>query len=213
MNPGQNLTNFVIKSTFPLFLETLHIADGIVLNPNLHQERFSATRAHFFPDCRNLDLQSLVHPYLKGSHGRIRLTVVYDENILEIRLQPYTPKKIRKLRLVYDNTVSYPFKFSDRDIFDRLLWQKGEADEILIVKNNRITDASYANLIFKKGNKWFTPSEPLLPGTKRKKLLLNGFLREAEISVNDLAHYEEVSLINAMLDPGEISLRLENAIL
>jgi 4-amino-4-deoxychorismate lyase len=44
-------------------------------------------------------------------------------------------------------------------------------DDIIIVRNGFVTDASYANLIFRKGDEWFTPATFLLAGTMRAFLL------------------------------------------
>ena len=73
-------------------------------------------------------------------------------------------------------------------------------DDIIIVKDGLITDASYANLIFWDGENWFTPNTPLLKGVQREKLLKDGLIQEKEIKPSDLASYQKVALINAMLD-------------
>lgn len=85
-------------------------------------------------------------------------------------------------------------------------------EELIIVKNGIITDTSYANLVFYNGKEWHTPSRPLLQGTKRQKLIDEGKIKEREIRVHDLKKFTKCSLINAMLDIGEIELPVNKII-
>ena len=80
-----------------------------------------------------------------------------------------------------------------------MLEQRKDADEILIVKNGLITDASYANIIFKKENRWFTPNTYLLNGVMRQALLNNKSIEVADINQINFREYESCKLINAML--------------
>ena len=77
--------------------------------------------------------------------------------------------------------------------------QKGEADEILIVKNGFITDISYANIVLKHRDGLITPAHCLLKGTRRQQLLDQGVITEQAINVDDLFRAESVLIINAML--------------
>ena len=81
----------------------------------------------------------------------------------------------------------------------RLLLQKGDADEIIIVKNGRLTDTSYSNIALFDGNRWVTPAHPLLKGTMRQSLIDKGLLEEKDIMAEDFPKYLEVRLINAMM--------------
>ena len=56
------------------------------------------------------------------------------------------------------------------------------------------------------GERWLTPKHPLLMGTKRASLLEKHVLKEADISVETLMNAQKVSLINAMIDLGEIEI-------
>ena len=77
--------------------------------------------------------------------------------------------------------------------------QKGDADDIIIVKNGLITDSSFANLLFFNGLQWLTPAQPLLKGTQRAKLLEQEQVITAEIRTADLSNFIKVRLVNAML--------------
>ncbi len=48
-----------------------------------------------------------------------------------------------------NNTYDYSFKFEDRKEFENMK-TKAKSEEIIIVKNNHITDTSYTNLLFLK---------------------------------------------------------------
>ena len=126
------------------------------------------------------------------------MRIVYHTKINEITFEQYTPKVIKSLKLV-EASPHYSFKFSDRTELNALLSQKGDADEILIVRNGCITDTSFSNVVFKKGNDFFTPDTYILNGTKRQLLLQKGIIREKRITVENMHKFEEIILINAML--------------
>lgn len=103
--------------------------------------------------------------------------------------------------------ISFAYKWADREPFAKLLRQYPEADEVVIVQNEKITDCTIANLAFWDGEKWLTPDTPLLNGTKRAKLIEANKLREQTINVVDIKNYQKVCLINAFRD-----LNFDNAI-
>ena len=90
-------------------------------------------------------------------------------------------------------------------MLNELLAQKGDCDEILIIKNGYVTDCSIGNLIFRQGTQWFTPDTPLLEGTQRAKLLTQGRIKVRSILATDLHLFEEVRLINALNGLEEIN--------
>ena len=49
---------------------------------------------------------------------------------------------------------------------------------------------------------------PLLKGTRRAQLLLEGCVTERDILVEELEKYSRIRLFNAMIDFGEIELEL-----
>lgn len=71
-------------------------------------------------------------------------------------------------------------------IGDILAAQKGDCDEIIIIKNGLVTGTSFTNIAIYKDGKWITPKHPLLLGTKRAALLEKGIIQEADITVDDL---------------------------
>ncbi len=135
--------------------------------------------------------------------------VLYKDDIERIELYKYERKTIQKIRLVYDDTIDYKLKYEDRSTLDNLYKQRGDADDILIIKNGFITDSYYCNVAFKtKSGEWFTPMSPLLKGTKRQRLIDNGSIDPKPITVADLGLYESVSLFNSLIELGEIELSI-----
>ena len=101
-----------------------------------------------------------------------RCRFIYNaQGIQHIEIVRTARRIIGSLQLVDADDFDYSHKFADRSRFD-LLSKNIEADDILIVKNGFLTDTTYANIVFKdKTEHWFTPSTPLLAGTKRAQLL------------------------------------------
>ena len=187
------------------FVETIKIKDGKVLNLNRHQERMEKTITHFFPDNKYPLLKSILHPMPCMTFHKAR--VVYGEHGIEdVQYSPYTIRAIHSLKLVIDDDIDYTYKSTDRSALNRLVEQKGECDDILIVKYGLLTDTSFTNIAFWDGSQWLTPQFPLLKGTKRALLLDKGILRETDLTIKDLKRCKKICLINAMIDLGEIEL-------
>ena len=180
-----------------MFLETICIQNGTVCNLQGHLARMKETAAHFnFTAPALPELETLVPPELKSMKTKCR--IIYHEKIEEIGFEKYIPKVVKSVKLV-EASPNYSFKFSDRTELNTLVSQKGNHDEILIVRNGCITDTSYSNVVFRRGNVFFTPDTCILNGTKRQLLLQNGIISEKRITVNDITKFDEVFLINAML--------------
>lgn len=187
------------------FIESICCIDGLVFNLEEHQKRINRTFAKFFND----------EPFLLSDLftglpqlGKYKCRVIYNQTANSIEFVPYVHKKIDTLKIIHADDLDYDFKYFDRTGLDKLFSKRKDADDIIIIKNGYITDSSYANLAFFDGNKWFTPSNPLLKGTKREKYLKESILVEKDILINDINKYEKVSLINAMLDLSEVEVSI-----
>jgi 4-amino-4-deoxychorismate lyase len=115
-------------------------------------------------------------------------------------LVPYQARVIRTLRIIEHDRISYEFKYSDRREINRLFELRQNTDDILIVKRGMVTDSSFANIVFKRSKKWYTPWAPLLKGTMRSKLLERNLIQEEEIRLKEIYNFEAFKLINAMLE-------------
>ena len=182
-----------------LLFESIKIEDGKWHNLFYHEQRMRRSWRMLWGEEFDFDLEeSLKHLPIPTS-GTHKCKVIYDEKIQEIEWAEYKIKPVHSLKLVEHNRIDYSCKFVDRTLLNALLEKKEEADDILIVKQNKITDTSYANVLLLKKDKWFTPYQPLLKGTMRQNLLDRNKIIEEEISINDLGSFEKIKLINAML--------------
>lgn len=181
------------------FIESIRLENHRLQHLDWHTKRFNETRSRFFPSSAELDLQAHLVLPSNLDDGVYKCRVVYGSQVEEVSFQPYIPKSVHALKLVVDDLADYSYKFENRARLELLLTQKGEADDILIVRDGCITDTSYSNVALFDGLHWYTPDTFLLNGTCRQRLLAEGILRETRITLHDLARYEEVRPINAML--------------
>lgn len=181
-----------------LLLETIRTSNQRLENIAYHNERFNRSRAEIFDSKKKLDLRKLIKIPSHLSRSVHKCRVIYGPDIQRIEFVLYQPKKINSLELVTVHELDYGYKFADRSHLKKLL-ENSSADEIIMVKNGFVTDASYANLCFFDGEKWLTPSTPLLPGTMRAKLIDQQKIHVAEIRVSDLRFFKKIKFINAML--------------
>lgn len=191
-------------------IETICWEKGGFQRLSLHEERMFLSAARFFGQACPIHLSSLLEIPPSLQDHKVKCRVTYSDKIENIQYETYLKRSVKSLKLVYDDAIDYSFKFRDRTALNRLFGFRGESDDILIVKNGLITDTSYANIVFLKNGEWFTPELPLLRGTRREEYLRTGLIRTGSIRPEDLSHFEEARLINAMLsleegDPVRIS--------
>jgi 4-amino-4-deoxychorismate lyase len=183
----------------PRFIETIKLLDGQLYNMSYHQERMDRTTFHFFRNSKHVNLLHHFSHFNLPQKGFFKCRVVYDRKILSMRFLPYAIKTIRSLKVVEANEIQYKHKLEDREELTSLLDKREDCDEIIIVKNKMVTDASYANLAFKRDDKWFTPITCLLNGTMRQNLIDQRKIKPKTISLDDISKFEKVKLINSML--------------
>lgn len=195
------------------FVETIKIEKGEAQAIAYHQERLERTLRHFFPSLCNAtsmpSLEKLVAPTADMDFYKAR--VVYGEQgVKDITYAAYAMREIRSLQVVENDAITYDYKSTDRSSLNALVAQKGDCDEIIIVKHGLLTDTSFTNLAIYDGKHWVTPKRPLLLGTKRAALLDKGIIQEADITLNDLRNAVKVSLFNAMIEFGEREVPIGN---
>jgi 4-amino-4-deoxychorismate lyase len=185
------------------FFETIRITGGSPQFLPWHESRLNRTRQAFWKELPPIELKNVIDPPAAGISDVIRCRVIYGREIESIEYTTYFRKSICSLRMVDGNKTDYNHKSLDRERLEELMEQRGGCDDILIVKNGRITDSFAANVIFFDGNRWVTPQQPLLPGTCRARLLKEGLLTEKSIGADELDHYTGIKLINALRYPDE----------
>lgn len=181
------------------FIESIKIEDQEIFLLELHQKRVNATFTHFGKE-GSIDIAKIFKELEHDEDGLYKLKITYDLNKnYRTQLIPYAISEIDDFQLVENNVYDYSFKFEDRKEFERMV-NKAKASEIIIVKNNHVTDTSFSNLLFLKGKDWFTPTTFLLNGVQRSHLLKNKKIKEAEITLQNITEYSHFQLINAMND-------------
>ena len=168
------------------FLETIKAKNGKLYNLSYHKKRSGIK-----------DIELYLNPPRDGLY---RCRLVYNSKDIKVSYHKYKKRVINSLKLVYDDSISYDKKSTNRSNIDKLFSLRGFCDDIIIVKNSLLTDTSIANIALCKDNVWYTPRRPLLKGTTRQRFLDNGLLKEADIKVSDIKNYEKLALLNAMIN-------------
>ncbi|HLR37406.1 MAG TPA: aminotransferase class IV [Chitinophagaceae bacterium] len=193
-------------------IETIKIRNGKAYNLKYHNKRMNATRRKIWGCKRDIDLSDKIAA--KKVEELTKCRVIYDKDIQDIQFVPYELPLIYSLKLVYDNEISYSYKYENRDALKQLFDKRNGCDDILIVKEGKVTDSYFCNVVFEKKGKFYTPYSCLLSGTKRQKLITNERVKEIEVKAEDIQHFDCVHLINAMIDlEDDISVDKENILL
>ena len=181
------------------FIESIKIEDQKAFLLDLHQKRVNQTFAHFGKE-GSIDLAKIFKNLEHDEDGLYKLRIVYNlDKKFTTQLIPYAIPEIENFQLVENNSYDYSFKFEDRKEFERMK-TKAKTEEIIVVKNNHITDTSYTNILFLKGKEWFTPTTYLLNGVMRQHLLHEKKIKETEITLQNIKEFSHFQLINAMND-------------
>ena len=188
-------------------LETIYLKDGQFQNIEYHNARMANSQKDLFGKISPINIGENIEILTEYKTGEYRCRVIFGNDIEEINFIQYEEKPIKKLKLIDIGDWDYSYKYADRSFMSNLLNNNPEADEVIMTKNGFITDCTIANLAFYDGKNWFTPSTPLLRGTKRSQLLDKVLITEREIRVTDIYQYEGVCLINCFRNLG-----LENLI-
>jgi len=181
-------------------IETIKCDNGILFNMEFHQARFENALREYFKTSAKINLFDCIEIPEFAKTGLFRCRVTYTKKIEKVEFILHQYREIKSLKLVEDNYIDYSYKYANRENLSVLFEKKGTCDDILIVKNDFITDCSAANPVFFDGKKWWTPNTPLLAGTKRAQLLNEKRIFECRITIKDLIKYQMTGLINAMQD-------------
>ncbi len=182
-----------------LFIETICYSKGQFQRIDLHNVRCNRTRHHFFgpmPDIQ-LELILIVPACLKDE--TVKCSITYGKDILGIEYTKYRIRPVQSIQLVFDDSIEYAFKYADRTKLNQLFGSRGQTDDILIVKYGFITDTSYANIVFQKSGKWYSPQNPLLYGTRIDSYFRQSRVTPALLRPEDLHLFSEARIVNAMI--------------
>ena len=87
---------------------------------------------------------------------------------------------------------------------NELYEKRDDCDEVIIIKNEIVTDTTIANIAIFYENSWITSKNCLLGGTTRARLLEEKKLFEKDITLDMLKNASKVALMNAMIGFDEI---------
>lgn len=179
------------------FIESIKVEDKKIFLLDQHQKRVNETFS-YFGKAEPLDLAAIFKSLEHDEDGLYKFKITYDlTGKYRTQMIPYAISEIADFQLVENNVYDYSFKFEERKELEKMKILS-KAAEIIVVKNNHITDSSYSNLLFKKGKEWFTPMTYLLNGVQRQHLLKTKKIKEAEITLQTLSEYSHFQLINAL---------------
>ncbi|HHB78525.1 MAG TPA: aminodeoxychorismate synthase component I [Saprospiraceae bacterium] len=186
-----------------LLLETIRWEKGQFMHLGWHQQRFDESRTQIFGEkIPPISLEKLLYSSVQNydfGEQTMKCRVLYDKKVERVEYHPYRPKAIHSLQCVYITQHPGSYKWEDRRFYMDLLAQKGDADEILIICDGRVTDISYANVALCDGVHWWTPALPILKGTSMRRLIDEGILKTKEIPVEELSTYQKLRIFNAMI--------------
>lgn len=195
---------------FPLF-ESVKIENGHISNWDKHWKRMQNSARGLWG--KELHFPTLYHELTRfSSPGLFKCKIKYNPFQYSIDVHAYQKRKLEYLQIVVDDDIDYSLKFTNRMCFEKHTQLLSVQKDILIVKHGFLSDTSYSNIALWNGNEWHTPQSPLLFGIRREVLLQEKKLIERNIALNDLVNYQKISLINAMLDLGEVELDIQQLI-
>ena len=179
------------------FIESIKVEDTEIFLLDQHQKRVNETFSYFGKEV-SINIDEIFKSLKHDEDGLYKFKITYDlTGKYRTQMIPYAMSEIANFQLVENNSYDYSFKFEDRKELEKMKILS-KAAEIIIVKNNHITDTSYSNLLFKKGKDWFTPKTYLLNGVQRQFLLKAKKIKEIEITLQNLSEYSHFQLINAL---------------
>lgn len=187
------------------YLETIKLLDGEFFRLKYHLQRINyvGTMGVNLPD---FDFEKLLRESDFPVSGLYKCRFLYGTEGYNISYKAYERRKIESLKLIELEIEKTPYKAADRSTYQSAFQLRNNCDDVLISTNGLITDSSYANVAFYDGHQWFTPAQPLIPGTNRAMLLEKKKIFLAEIKSDTLGNFEKIRIFNAMIEFGEIEL-------
>ena len=181
------------------FIESIQLKDGQLLNLSLHEQRMQRTIESHFGQQAQIDLSEVKAEVINYPERTYKCRLVYTTKLEDFAFKSYQIRAINSLQVV-ESQLDYTLKYEDRGELNQLFAQRGECDDIIIVKDGLVTDGSYTNLAFYNGENWWTPAQPLFSGIQRQVLLAQGIIQEKTILSTAIPTFRKVKLFNAMMD-------------
>lgn len=192
-------------------IESIKVINGEFENIYFHNLRLNNARADLWNCGKKINIANEVVVPPDVCQGLYKCRILYSAKIEKVEFIPYRLPEIHSLQLINDDDIVYNYKFEDRARIASLFDQRNPCDDILIIKNGCLTDTSFCNVVLYDGGKYYTPSTPLLNGTKRQLLVAENKVIEKMIKATELHQFQSIFLVNAMIDvEDEVCIDIKN---
>ncbi|MBL7791507.1 MAG: aminotransferase class IV [Saprospiraceae bacterium] len=183
----------------PFLLESIRLHDGRIPYLKWHLQRIYRSRKILWGLSDYFSPYPILEAAAAFPMGIYKMRLLYSDTIHEIDITPYAIRPVFSLQLIDAGALVYDHKYADRSALQQLVLQRGGADDVLMYREDQITDSSYANVAFYDGATWYTPSGPLLQGVQRSRFISAGLLSPLNIKIQDIGRFQSAKLINAMM--------------
>lgn len=201
---NQNTKNYWIRSMYR-FLETMLWDGSRIKYLNYHLDRiihsleFDSKKDFKTAHTRFQEIQDIIHEYAFPLNDSSRVRILYDSDGFEIEVLKFAPSFPGSFKCIeIDPAFDYSFKYANRERLDHAFENRGEADEVILLKNGWVTDTSKANLAFRKNGIWYTPYFPLLAGTTWKRLIRERAILPRPIHIDQVNLFDSLRSFNAL---------------
>ncbi len=191
------------------FIESIKLQDGKFYRIALHQARVDKVFADFYPAVKPINLVELLIKSDFPETGIHKCRIVFDSEMQSLEYIPYVRREIKSLKLVETDMETLPYKIEDRTKLDIAFAKREACDDVLMIRNDLLTDTSYSNIALFDGENWITPKSPLLFGVNRAQLVAENKLIQKDIKVSELFNFQRISLFNAMIEFGEMEIQID----
>ena len=141
-------------------IESIKLENGRFHRLHYHQARVDRSLMDLFQLKNVINLSAILLSQQYSKNGLFKCRIVYEKQVESIEFLPYEPKHFKSVKIVHDLSIDYTYKYEDRNKINSLFEQRQFCDDVLIVKNGLVTDASYSNIVFCVINYWFLCSLP-----------------------------------------------------
>ncbi|MGB4413929.1 MAG: aminotransferase class IV [Paludibacter sp.] len=190
-------------------IESIKLQDGKFYRIALHQARVDKVFADFYPAVKPINLVELLIKSDFPETGIHKCRIVFDSEVQSLEYLPYVRREIKSLKLVETDMETLPYKIEDRTKLDIAFAKREACDDVLMIRNDLLTDTSYSNIALFDGENWITPKSPLLFGVNRAQLVAENKLIQNDIKVSELFNFQRISLFNAMIEFGEMEIQID----
>ncbi len=113
-----------------------------------------------------------------------------------------SPYRVRLARCPVDSRDVFLYhKTTWRRVYDEARRELPDCEDVLLFnERGELTESTIANLVLERDGAWLTPPVAcgLLPGIERARLLAEGRLQEAVLTVDDLYRADRILLVNSV---------------